>query len=73
MLLSGPWGWTGSKRQASARLAQCRAAEGGPGLPFTREGPLGEDGWGDRVGGSNTWSEAAFASPAFEKFKTVIQ
>lgn len=53
--------------------AQWEAAEGGPGLPFTREGPLGEKDSGDRVGGSNTWSEAAFASLAFQKFKTVIQ
>lgn len=53
--------------------AQWGAVERGPGLPFTREGPLGEDGSGDRVGGSNTWLEAAFTSPAFQKFKTVIQ
>lgn len=51
----------------SARLQACAVwgCRGGPSLPFGRAG--------DRVGGSGSWSEVAFASPAFQKFKTVIQ
>lgn len=59
-------GLDGVQAPGLGRLAgQSGAAEGGPGLPFTQER--------DRVGGSNTWSEAAFTSLAFQKFKTVTQ
>lgn len=52
-----------------AGAAQYGAAEGACALPFTREGLLGREGSsGDGPGGSKTWSEAAFASPAFKKF-----
>lgn len=57
-LLSRLWGWSGSKRQALAGSVGCR---GRPSSALCQEG--------DRVGGSNTWSEVAFTSPAFQKFR----